>query len=184
MNKGFGAWAARWRVPLGFAWGIAYLVFSQPTLRLIAIGGSFAFLGVLIRAFSAGFLEKGSSLATRGPYRFTRNPLYFGSFFIGAGFSVAGGSWGLAASFLALFLLVYVAVMEREAQSLQQQYGVDYDRYALSVPLFIPSISRRSEQADLPEKFRWSRYQRNREYEAALGYAAGMAFLALKAWLR
>ena len=35
MGNWLGSWAARWRVPLGFAWGIAYLVFSQPTGRLL-----------------------------------------------------------------------------------------------------------------------------------------------------
>ncbi len=184
MDKGFAAWAARWRVPVGFAWGAAYLVFSQPTVQLIAIGGSIAFAGVLLRSFSSGFLEKDRSLATEGPYRFTRNPLYLGSFFIGVGFSAAGGSWGLALSFLALFFLVYGTVMRREAHSLQQQFGEDYDRYSQAAAMFFPSFWKRPQLPRGDEKFRWSRYRRNHEYEAALGYAAGMVFLALKAWLR
>ena len=184
MDKGFAAWAARWRVPLGFAWGAAYLVFSQPTAQLIALGGSIAFAGMLLRAFSAGFLEKDRSLATEGPYRITRNPLYFGSFLIGVGFSAAGGSWVLALSFLVLFFLIYGTVMRREAYSLQQQFGEDYDRYSQAAGLFFPSFENRPQLPLRGEKFRWARYLRNREYEASLGYAAGMVFLVLKAWLR
>ena len=30
------------------------------------------------------------------------------------------------------------------------------------------------------EKFGWKRYKKNREYEAAAGYLAGIIFLALK----
>jgi hypothetical protein len=34
------------------------------------------------------------------------------------------------------------------------------------------------------EKFRWERYRKNREYEAALGYLTGLVFLAVKLRLR
>ena len=64
MDNRFAAWAARARVPLGFAWGAAFLVFSQPTVRLLEVGGGVALAGVLIRAYSAGYLEKGRKLAT------------------------------------------------------------------------------------------------------------------------
>jgi protein-S-isoprenylcysteine O-methyltransferase Ste14 len=184
MDKSFAAWAARSRVPLGFAWGAAYLVFSQPTLRLLAIGGGGALAGVLIRACSAGYLEKSRTLAVAGPYRYTRNPLYLGSFFIGAGFALAGGSWVLGLSFLALFLLIYVTVMRREEDFLRQQFGEAFDRYARAVPLFVPTFVRRGDRPSAEEKFRWARYHRNHEYEAALGYAGGMVFLAVKIWLR
>lgn len=184
MDRRFADWAARWRVPLGFAWGAAYLVFSQPTVELMAIGGGLALAGIVVRGWSAGYLEKDRRLATDGPYRYTRNPLYLGSFLIGAGFALAGNSWALALSFLVLFLLIYATVMRREAHFLRQQFREGYDRYARSVPLFIPTFATRPDLPPSGEKFRWARYRRNHEFEAALGYAAGMVFLALKAWLR
>lgn len=184
MDKGFAAWMTRWRVSLGFAWGAAYLVFSQPTFGLLAIGAGMAFAGVLVRACAAGYLEKGQCLTTDGPYRSTRNPLYLGSFFIGAGFAMAGGSWGLGLSFLLLFPIVYGTVMRREEHLLRQQFGEDYDRYAREVPLFVPTFSTRRERPRSGETFRWGRFRRNHEYEAVLGYLAGLVFLALKIWLR
>ena len=36
-------------------------------------------------------LEKDRELAVSGPYAFTRNPLYFGSFVVGLGAAAAGG---------------------------------------------------------------------------------------------
>jgi protein-S-isoprenylcysteine O-methyltransferase Ste14 len=184
MNNRFAAWCVRSRVPLGFAWGAAYLVFSQPTVRLLEIGGIIALAGVLIRACSAGYLEKSRTLSTAGPYRHTRNPLYLGSFFIGAGFALAGGSWALGLSFLALFPLIYGTVMRREEDFLRRQFGEGFDRYARAVPLFLPAFLPRGDRPQGEEKFLWSRYKKNHEYEAALGYVGGIVVLALKIWLR
>ena len=52
MGNRLGSWAAQWRVSLGFALGIAYLVFSQPTGRLLVLGGAVALLGLALRAFA------------------------------------------------------------------------------------------------------------------------------------
>jgi protein-S-isoprenylcysteine O-methyltransferase Ste14 len=184
MDEKFAAWAARWRVPLGFALGAAYLIFAQPTLEFLAAGGGVAFLGVLLRGYAAGCLEKDRRLAVAGPYRFTRNPLYLGSFLIGLGFALAGRSWALGAAFLAFFLLVYWPVMRREEKFLEQKFQADYARYRRAVPFFLPAVSGPRAEAEAAERFRWARYRRNREHEAALGYAAGIVFLLLKIWLR
>lgn len=181
MDKEYGAWAARWRVPLGFVLGGAYLVFCQPSFWLLVAGGALALAGLLLRAWSAGYLVKNQTLATRGPYALTRNPLYLGSALMGWGFALAGGSWGLGAVFLAYFLAVYWPVMRREAQFLRGQFGEAYDRYAETVPLFFPKVRRAAAGS---ERFRWERYRKNREYEAALGCLVGMVFLTLKIWLR
>ena len=180
-EKEYGAWAARWRVPLGFVLSGAYLVFCQPSFSLLVAGGVLALAGLLLRAWSAGYLVKSQTLATRGPYALTRNPLYLGSALMGLGFALAGGSWGLGVAFLAYFVAVYWPVMRREAQSLRAQFGQAYDRYAETVPLFFPRLRRAAAGS---ERFRWECYRKNREYEAALGCLAGVGFLTLKIWLR
>jgi protein-S-isoprenylcysteine O-methyltransferase Ste14 len=181
MDKGYAAWAARWRVPLGFLLGVAYLVFSQPTVRVLAAGGLIAFLGLSLRAYAAGFLEKDRKLATGGPYRYTRNPLYLGSFFMGCGFAVAGRGWGLGLAFALFFILIYWPVLRREEDSLRRHFGEAYDHYAKAVSLFIPT---RSGPRPAGESFRWEQYRKNREYQAAIGYFAGIVFLILKMALR
>ena len=181
MVKSYAAWAARWRVPLGFGFGIAYLVFSQPTRWHLVTGGAVALLGLLLRAYAAGCLDKNRSLAMGGPYAHTRNPLYLGSFLMGAGFAIAGASWALGVAFLGLFLLVYWPVMRREEEFLRQEFGEAYQHYASAVPFFIPRTRRAAMKG---EPFRWEVYRRNREYEAGLGYVAGVIFLALKMMLR
>lgn len=181
MDSGYAAWAARWRVPLGFALGVAYLVFAQPTPSFLFAGGLLALPGVLLRAWAAGCLDKNQRLANGGPYHYTRNPLYLGSLIMGVGFAVAGRRWPLLLAFLILFLLVYWPVMRREEGFLRRQFSEAYSPYAQSVPMFFPTGRRAPASGD---PFRWSRYRKNREYQAALGYVAALAFLVLKMLLR
>ena len=84
-------------------------------------------------------------------------------------------------AFAGLFLLVYGPVMRREEDLLRQKFGAAYDGYAASVPRLVPG---RSAGPASGESFDWARYQKNREYEAALGFAAALVFLVLKMWLR
>jgi hypothetical protein len=187
MNRTYAAWAARWRVPLGFAMAIALVILSRPTTRFLASGGGIALVGLLLRGLAAGYLEKGRRLATCGPYRYTRNPLYLGSFLMGAGFAIAAASWVLGLAFLIFFLLIYAPVMRREEEELRRQFGGEYERYAGSVPLFFPRVVRRAEtepSVSIEEKFEWKRYRKNREYEAGLGYLVGLVFLVAKMELR
>lgn len=181
MAERYAAWAARWRVPLGFVLGLAYLILAQPTAKLLVVGACAALAGALIRAWAAGYLDKNQSLATGGPYAYSRNPLYLGSLLIGLGFSVAGGSWILGIAFGLFFALVYGPVMLREEQHLREQFGETYTRYAERVSLFLPLKRGR---LDRTQSFLWERYRRNREYQAAVGCMGGLIFLALKLWLR
>jgi protein-S-isoprenylcysteine O-methyltransferase Ste14 len=180
MDSAYAAWASRWRVPLGFLLGLAYLRFCRPTVKLLIAGGAVAAVGVAFRAYSAGHLVKNQRLAMSGPYAYTRNPLYLGSALMGAGFAVAGGNWILALACLVLFAAIYWPVIRREEEYLRREFGEVYDRYAQRVPLFLPRFRR----AAGGEKFQWKQYRRNHEYEALLGYLVFMIFLAFKIWLR
>ena len=180
MDSAYAAWAARWRVPLGFLLGVAYLLLSRPTVKLLIAGGAVAALGLALRTFAAGHLAKNQRLATSGPYAYTRNPLYLGSALMGAGFAVAGGNWILALACLVLFAAIYWPVIRREEEYLRREFGEVYDLYAQQVPLFLPRFRRPAGG----EKFQWKQYRKNREYEAFLGYLAMMIFLAFKIRLR
>ncbi len=181
MDKGYAAWAARWRVPAGFLLGAAYVVLAQPSARLLLAGAVIALAGLAIRAYAAGCLDKNKSLATGGPYARTRNPLYFGSLVMGAGFAVAGGVWYLGVALLALFVLIYWPVMRREGEFLRGEFGEKYASYAAAVPFFFPALRRRIAGG---ERFDWTQYCKNREYQAALGCAGAIAFLTAKMMLR
>lgn len=180
MASAYAAWAARWRVPLGFLLAAAYLVFSRPTWKLLLAGAGVAAAGLLVRGWSAGHLAKNQSLAMQGPYAYTRNPLYLGSALMAAGFALAGANWILALVCAGLFTAVYGPVMRREEEYLRHSFGEVYDQYAQRVPLFLPRFSRQPGGG----KFQWKQYRKNHEYEAFLGCLALTIFLALKIWLR
>src|SRR6185369_17764024 len=110
-----GTWMQRWRVPLGFACAIIFLYFATPTVATLMAGAAVALPGLLLRAWASGHLRKNEALATTGPYAYTRNPLYLGSFLIGLGFTIAAGRVVLALLFAALFLGIYFPVMRVEA---------------------------------------------------------------------
>jgi protein-S-isoprenylcysteine O-methyltransferase Ste14 len=170
----------RIRVPLGFVFGALFLYFSSPTPLLLAVGVSIALVGLLIRAWSSGHIRKNKELATSGPYARTRNPLYLGSFIMGAGFMVASGVWWLVVIFVILFLGIYLPVMRIEARELTQIFAKEYEEYADSVPLFFPGLRR---LAGSDRKFDSKLYLRYREYQAAIGFAAIVATLVFKAYL-
>src|SRR5206468_95902 len=77
----------RLRVPLGFLFAAWYLVIARPVSRTAFLAClALVLLGCALRSWAAGYLFKGKRVAVGGPYAFTRNPLYVGSFLIGLGF--------------------------------------------------------------------------------------------------
>ena len=171
----------RWRVPLGFLCGALFLWFARPVWPTLLIGGGIALAGLGLRAWAAGHIRKNAELATSGPYAYTRNPLYLGSFLLGVGFTIASGQPLLAIPFAALFLGIYFPVMRVEATHLAESFGEDYQRYAQSVPLFLPYRLPYRDERTADAKFDASLYLRYREYRAALGLLIAWGLLALKA---
>jgi len=99
---------------------------------------------------------------------------------MGLGGALAGRSWLIGGAFVVLFVLVYWPVMQRESRFLEKEFPQTFESYARQVPLFFPRLSPWQGEG---ERFQWRLYLRNREYEAAAGYAGVMVFLALRMWL-
>ncbi|MEQ1924380.1 MAG: isoprenylcysteine carboxylmethyltransferase family protein, partial [Pyrinomonadaceae bacterium] len=129
----------------------------------------------------SGHIRKASVLAVSGPYAYTRNPLYVGSFILGLGFTSASGVWWLALIFIALFLGIYLPVMRVEVDDIRAIFGADFDEYEQNVPMFIPRPTpwKKSEQ-----KFDFQLYLQYREYRAALGAGLAIAALAAKSYFQ
>jgi protein-S-isoprenylcysteine O-methyltransferase Ste14 len=171
--------AKKLRLPLGFVLGIAYLILARPTFLTLAVGGAIALIGVGVRAWAAGHITKNKALAVTGPYAHTRNPLYFGSFLIGAGFAVAA-HWGLLLVVIAFWALVYAPTIERERANMSQRFPEAYDRYSANVPAFVPRVTPWRDSESEGEGFSPSLYMKHGEWKAGITYLLVMGWLALR----
>ena len=178
----------RWRVRLGYPVAVVFLVLARPIPLAIMIGGLVAAFGLLVRGLASGHLRKDEELATTGPYAVTRNPLYFGSAFLAAGFIVAGHSLWAGLIVGLYFAVFYYAVIRNEEADLRKRFGAEFEDYAARTPLFFPGFrapKRSTSAQDTPENaFSWPQYRRNREYQALLGTIAGLGVVWLRMWIR
>jgi protein-S-isoprenylcysteine O-methyltransferase Ste14 len=169
-------------VPLGFLCAALFLFFARPTPIALAAGACVSFLGLAIRAWASGHIRKNAELATSGPYAFTRNPLYFGSFLLGLGFTIASGRWLLAVLFAALFIGIYLPTMRVEASTMGQLFGSEFETYRRSVPLFFPRLTPYRHGDSGAVRFDGALYLRYREYRAALGLIIAWGLLLIKSF--
>jgi protein-S-isoprenylcysteine O-methyltransferase Ste14 len=163
---------AKWRVPLGFLCGVVVLWMARPTFLSVAIGGTVAAVGEMLRIWAAGHLEKGSEVTRSGPYRFTRHPLYLGSAIVGAGAAVAAQRLSVAALTAGYLGLTILSAIRTEEARMRASFGDQYDAYLQS----------RAKPVD--RRFSLDRAIRNKEYRAVAGLAAVAGLLAVKAALR
>jgi len=175
--KPYADFVARLRVPCGFVLVAAFAWFSHPGARSLEYGLPLSLLGLVVRAWAAGHLAKNQALATSGPYAYARNPLYLGTLLVAAGLAIAARSAGLGALFAVVFLGIYLPVIELEQQHLRGLFP-EYAAYAARVPMLVPRLGAAGER----RAFEWALYVKNREYEAAGGFAAGALFLLWKAF--
>ena len=173
--KRYADFAAKLRVPCGFVLVATFAFFSRPTGAALALGLPLSLIGLALRGWASGHLEKNRQLTVSGPYALVRNPLYIGTLLVAFGLVIAGSRWLLAAVFAAVFLLVYLPVIELEEQHLRALFP-EFREYARRVPALFPTFHPES----TGKEFRWSLYRYNREYEALAGFAVGAIFLFAK----
>jgi len=174
--KPYADFVARLRVPMGFLLAAAFAWFAHSTFPSLAYGIPISLAGLALRAWAAGHLAKNQQLATGGPYAYVRNPLYAGTLLVALGLAMAARSIWLAALFATVFLLVYLPAVMLEEQHLSKLFP-EYAAYAAAVPSLLPY------RRPCPGSTRFSSklYWKNQEYQALLGFAAGLAWLIYRA---
>ena len=176
----WGQIARRIRVPLGFLFAMFYFWLARPSWRSLMLGAIVVVPGLWIRALASGHVRKNESLATSGPYAYTRNPLYLGSLIMGLGFCVAARSWWVGVALVVMFLAIYVPVIRDEEAFLRRTFA-EFEEYARRVPRMLPRLTRAtSGSSEASSEFSWDLYLKHREYDALLGAAGMLVALVVK----
>jgi protein-S-isoprenylcysteine O-methyltransferase Ste14 len=168
----------RMRVRAGLIAAIAVVLLAHPAWLSLGEGVFISLLGLGIRAWASGHLRKEKELTVSGPYRYSRNPLYFGNFILGIGIVVGARSWWVLGLFVAYFGIFYPLIIRRERERMKQLFPEQYEEYRKRVPSFFPSLKKRTLPSKI--KFSWPLYKRNREYRALTGAAVFWLILAAK----
>jgi protein-S-isoprenylcysteine O-methyltransferase Ste14 len=176
---GWARIARRIRVPLGFLFAIFYFWMARPTWASLAVGVLIALPGTLVRALASGHVKKNEELTTTGPYAYSRNPLYLGSFILALGFAIAARSWSVGAAMLIFVAAIYVPVILSEEAYLRANFA-DFDEYTRRVPRLVPRWMVGA--APVAGGFSRDLYLKHREYNAALGTLAMFVALVAKLW--
>ncbi|MEK1943617.1 MAG: isoprenylcysteine carboxylmethyltransferase family protein [Pseudomonas sp.] len=104
------------------------LLFAVGAAKMLAAAGLFRRLGTHVPPSRPTTL-----IATTGPYRWTRNPMYLGMALVYAGIAI-GFDGAIALALLPLVLIVIQRqVIAHEERYLEAKFGDDYRRYKAKV---------------------------------------------------
>lgn len=124
------------------------LPFTLATPAVIVIGASIAGLGALLRVWGTAYLGSGTvqsgdmraeGVMADGPYRFVRNPLYLGLWFMVAALAFMMPPTGALFALVLLTLFLVRLILGEEA-FLSKQLGEPYRAYLDRVPRLIPRL--------------------------------------------
>ena len=112
---------------------------------LIAVAGSalFVYTVFLFKMLGQGTLapwEPTKKLIVEGPYRYCRNPMITGVFFMIVGEGLMLYSTNILAWAVAFFIINTLYFIFVEERSMMQRFGSDYLRYKKHVPRWLPRL--------------------------------------------
>ncbi|MBN2546517.1 MAG: isoprenylcysteine carboxylmethyltransferase family protein [Spirochaetes bacterium] len=114
-----------------FLIGLIFQIWSNTALFFIGRGGP-------ADAFGIAVSPRTQKLVVNGPYRYTRNPMVFGTFLIYFGLSVLLDS---LICFIMLIVLLFVAVVYLkliEEKRLLNEFKIEFIKYKNRVPMIMP----------------------------------------------
>jgi protein-S-isoprenylcysteine O-methyltransferase Ste14 len=142
------------------------------------VGGLALVLGGLaIRSWAAGVIKKTKVLATNGPYRLCRHPLYLGSLMMMLGFCIIVSNLLDACIVFGPVLVIYILTMRREERRLAERHGEAWTQYAAISPRLFPYRVFHNLLGGLGAEWSLSQWLNNREYNAAATTLAALACL-------
>ncbi len=188
--QSISAFFIKHRILLSWLFGAAYLIFTAapryvpPTTALLylVIGLEIALLGEGLRIWANGYLQKDESLAVNGPFSYTRNPLYLGSFLIGCGFCIATSRLPLFAVFLLFYFVVFLNTIRHEEGILEGKFGGEFQKYKQNVAMFFPKLT--PYNSNVFSKFSWKQVKHNKEHLTIIGVVLIMIYAIIRYWIQ
>src|SRR5262245_9434861 len=120
---------------------VVYTLTAKPLPLLAAIGVPIAFVGAIWRLYASGFIVKNQELATSGPDRFARHPLYAGHILLVIGFAIAGSLWWGVPLAIFFFWFYYPTAIEYEDRKLRRIFGTAWEQWAARTPALMPRFA-------------------------------------------
>ena len=123
----------------------------------IVLSGTF--LRMIARGYKKVNSKSGHQLVAAGPYTISRNPMYLGSFLMGAGFVFIVWPWWSVAVFGVLFYLRFRPQILKEEGYLKKSFGKTHEEYTRKVSRIFPnrdSLKRVKFQQAFPSNFLWT----------------------------
>ncbi len=141
------------------------------------IGSMIVLMGLLVRSWAAGIINKNKILTKTGAYHICRHPLYLGSLLMSIGFLIILKDWFLWIILLIFMIFVYLPKIRREEVKLNEIFPGEYDIYKKETGMLFPkSLSMKK----LNQKWSFKQWAHHTEYNAWL---AAIAFsIALETW--
>jgi protein-S-isoprenylcysteine O-methyltransferase Ste14 len=131
--------AIRWIILiLLLAIGLVYGIWSVIIQNTVGQGGPVEIGNIEIS-------PKTKNLVVTGPYKYTRNPMLFGTLLIYLAFALFMNSITAVVLISVIFIIMLTVVVKMEERRLLKDFGRQYEEYRKKVSKFIPWFQRRIE---------------------------------------
>ena len=115
---------------------------------IFAVAALFCVANAALRTWATAYLNPEvmtdmrlhtARLVADGPYRYVRNPLYFGNILLAIGFGMMASRIGLVILVAGIIVFNYRLILREEA-SLRTSQGENYRAYCAAVPRLLPAL--------------------------------------------
>jgi protein-S-isoprenylcysteine O-methyltransferase Ste14 len=144
-------------VAYGLVWSIHRAFFSpilpvgrtaELVLAIVTVITAFGSVWIVMSAVRAlgkewsvtARLVEGHELATRGPYRFVRHPIYTGMLGMLLATGLAIGQWFSLLVAIVIFFIGTIIRIRSEERLLRDEFGAQFDNYARRVAAMLPGV--------------------------------------------
>ena len=169
----------RFRQFIGIVFLIVLTIAAHPVPVLFYAGVACTVLGIAVRMWASGHVNKNQALATTGPYAYVRHPLYVGNHLVGLGFCLASALWWGLLGWILLGIYFYPQTIRHEDAYLSRRFPDEWADWSRHTKALIPRLTpyRPGERGEW--SFRQS-LRRNGEPIIAALLGAGLYFMYLK----